>query len=236
MSNPTKPSQPIAILWALPLLAGLLPAIGAITAAILSMQAESIPACNPLIDGCVSISRAARQGLANQVFRAFVLPGAVLQTLTWWLMGYWLQSLIPPTRRSWWLPILGLTAGIFLILYASFLGVEGDIYRWLRRYGTVGYFGGTFIAILIVLRTIWTHRRPTSMQISSYLALCIVLLGLCVANTAVAPLFADPLKDRIENVSEWWAGIAFTLVFFLTAWMWWSSRVSATISATAPKA
>jgi len=40
------------------------------------------PACNPYLEGCVSISRAARHGLPNHLFKALVLPAAALQGVT----------------------------------------------------------------------------------------------------------------------------------------------------------
>ena len=79
--------------WVLPLLAALLPALGALTAAGISMRLGLVETCNPLVAGCVSVSRAARYDLANIVFRALVLPGAVLQWLTWTLCRSWLVSL-----------------------------------------------------------------------------------------------------------------------------------------------
>jgi len=66
-------------LWWLPLLAGALPLAGIALAFPLAVGEGQFPACNPLIDGCVSISRAARHGLPNHLFRALLLPAAVLQ-------------------------------------------------------------------------------------------------------------------------------------------------------------
>ena len=41
---------------------------------------------------------------------------------------------------------LGLISGLALILYATFLGSEGDGYRFMRRFGTTIYFGFTYLA------------------------------------------------------------------------------------------
>jgi hypothetical protein len=70
-------------LWPLALVAGLLPAVASLAALALATRAELVPSCNPFIDGCVSISRAARHDLPNHVFRALMLPAATLQALTW---------------------------------------------------------------------------------------------------------------------------------------------------------
>ena len=39
-----------------------------------------------------------------------------------------------------------------LVVYATFLGTEGPTYRWLRRYGTVVYFGFTCLCLLLTGR------------------------------------------------------------------------------------
>ena len=76
-SSPTiMPHRPSIPLWPLALLAGALPALAALVAWGLSIRFALAPECNPFIDGCVSISRAARHGLPNHVFRAIALPAA----------------------------------------------------------------------------------------------------------------------------------------------------------------
>jgi len=141
-------SQPI---WALPLAAGLLPAIAAVTALLISVQSGLISPCNPVLDGCVSISRAARHELPNLIFRALVLPGATLQAITWILCSQWLGSIDAGTGRSpRTIATLGVLAGLFFVLYGAFLGSEGEMYQWLRRYGINFYFGFTYLCMLLV--------------------------------------------------------------------------------------
>jgi hypothetical protein len=212
--------------WALPLIAGLLPAAAAAAALWISLAQETIAACNPFIDGCVSISRAGRHGLANHVFRALIVPGAALQGLTWLLCVAWLGNVGATGRSLRWLPWLGVLAGVFLVLYGTFLGSEGDAYRWMRRYGVVVYFGFTFLCMLITgghLRSLALGRR---MRIPARLDL--VLLGLLVltllmglANVFVPPFFGDDdLKNRLENVLEWYAASSYTIFFIVLAWLW----------------
>jgi hypothetical protein len=138
-------------LWPVPLLAGLLPFVGAVVAYRLSVRLGLVPDCNLFFDGCVSISRAARHDLPNILFRALLLPAAVLQAICWLLSPGWLRTLgAAPDRWQRALPALGVAAGVFLVLYGTFLGTEGAGYRWMRRYGVVFYFGLTCIAMLIV--------------------------------------------------------------------------------------
>jgi hypothetical protein len=184
-------------LWPLALAAGLLPAAAALIAWGLALHLGLAPACNPFIDGCVSISRAARHGLPNHVFRAIVLPAAALQALTWLVQARALSSTAQASARrsATALAWLGVAAGIALVLYGSFLGTEGGVYRWLRRYGTVVYFGGTCLAMLILGRALQLlhalgalHVPRVHERVLLALFAAIVLLGL--GNT-LAGLWAD---------------------------------------------
>ena len=163
--------------------------MGALVALVLSIHLQLIPACNPFVEGCVSVSRAARYGLPNYLFRGMALPAAALQGLTWITVALWLRPMAPGYRRSLGvLPWLGGVAALALIAYGTFLGTEGQIYRFLRANGTV-------------------------------------------VNVIAGPLSAEITKDRIENVTEWWASLIFTFVFIAIAVLWRHNRVAARLSA-----
>ena len=212
-------------LWPLALLAALLPAAAALLALWLAVRAGGVPACNPFIDGCVSISRAARHDLPNHVFRALMLPAATLQGLVWLLTARWLRAGLGPTGGLRALAPLGLTAAVALVLYASFLGTEGPVYRGLRQYGTVVYFGFTCLCLLLagegMLRLAASRRVTLPRALPAALT---VLAGLLVAlglfNALVAALVGEPLKERIENVTEWWGALVFVLGFTALALVW----------------
>ncbi len=85
-----------------------------------------------------------------------MLPCATLQTLCWVVAAAWLRRDVPGAVPT--LPWLGLAVGIALMLYATFLGSEGRTYELLRRYGTVIYFGGTGLALLVALRALSRNR------------------------------------------------------------------------------
>jgi hypothetical protein len=220
-------------LWPLALAAGLVPAAAALIAWALAVHEGLAPACNPFVDGCVSISRAARHGLANHVFRALVLPAAVLQALAWLVQAHALTLSARSAMRgsAITLAVLGVAAGVALVLYGSFLGTEGAAYRWLRRYGTVVYFGGTCLAMLVLGRALQRLQALGALQMPHghervLLTLfgAIVLLGL--GNT-LAGLWADAaLQDRIENATEWWGSLGLTLAFVTLADLWrrWGLR------------
>lgn len=215
--------KPLVPLWPLPFVAGLLPAIGTLVALAISIKLDLIPACNPFIDGCVSVSRAARYDLANHVFRASALPGATLQGLTWIAVAVWLRPLAPAHGRSLrGLPWLGVIAAVALIAYGTFLGTEGQAYRWLRQYGTVIYFGFTCLCMIVTGGAIRGATRGGALRAHAgldvaLLALAIALVTLGILNAALGPLFDEATQDRIENVTEWWGSLIFTVGFVVLA-------------------
>lgn len=229
-------------LWLLPLVAGLLPALASLLALMLALHAGLVPACNPFIEGCVSISRAARHELPNHLFRALVLPAAVLQALVWWLQARALRLAAPRAMRrsATALAVLGVAAGVALVLYGSFLGTEGVVYRWLRRYGTVVYFGGTCLAMLLTGRALQRLHALGALHLPrlherALLALfgAIVLLGL--GNALAGAWASDALQDRIENATEWWGALGMTLAFGVIADLWrrWRLAVQLSLDAAA---
>lgn len=221
-------------LWPLAALAGALPLAATAIAYALSLRLGLIPDCNPFLDGCVSISRTGRHGLPNILFRALLLPAAVLQALCWCLCPGWLQMLqAPPGRLPRLLPALGLTAGACLVLYGSFLGTEGEGYRFMRRYGTALYFGLSCIGMLIVAQE--TQRAARAGRLPhrvarALLAPCAALPLLGLVHVFVQ-LGWPAARDALENVTEWWAGAIFTVFFALLAWGWYRMGYRARLGA-----
>ncbi len=217
-------------LWPLALCAGVLPLVATLLAWALSVHLALVPACNPFFDGCVSISRAARHDLPNHLFRSLMLPAATLQGLVWWLAAHWLTQELGPERGLRAMALLGATAALALVLYAGFLGTEGAVYRLLRQYGTVVYFGFTCLCMLLlggaVQRLSRTGRLPLpGALVRTHLVLACTLVALGLGNALVAALLPDEWKGRIENVTEWWGASIFVLCFLALATMWWRCRV-----------
>ena len=149
----------------------------------------------------------------------------MLQALTWCVVQLWLQQQGAVQRRVLAIAPLGVIAGIFLVVYGTFLGTEGATYQWLRRYGTVVYFGFTCLNMLFaggairLLAQQGLLRAPWRLD-AALLALCGLLVSMGVLNTLAAPWFPEATMDRLQNVAEWWAGLAFSLVFFTLAVLW----------------
>jgi hypothetical protein len=210
-------------MWPLPLLAGLLPLAAAGIAYALAIRLGLAPECNPFVDGCVSISRAGRHGLPNILFRALVLPAAVLQALCWMLCPAWLRAQgAAPDRWHRAMPVLGVAAGVVLVVYGTFLGTEGEGYRWMRRYGVAFWFGLTCILTLVVsgqMRRCLQGAGRRGAQALFALCAAVPLIGL--GRELVLPWWADAAaRDAMENVTEWWAAFVFTVFFLALAAAW----------------
>ena len=224
-------------LWPLPLLAALLPLVAGLAAWALSTQLQLIPACNPFVDGCVSVSRAARHGLPNGVFQALMVPAATLQGLVWVLAARWLHDALGPAAGARWLAVLGVTAAVALVVYATFLGTDGAAYRWLRRYGTVVYFGFTCLCLLLAGRGLGRLAALGSLPMAPLLqraltALAVALVALGLVNAVVAAAVGGAWKDRVENVTEWWGSLIFVLGFLALAALWHRLRLRITLTST----
>lgn len=241
MAAPPPPSAGAIALWPLPLLAGLLPAAAALLALAISVQQGLVPACNPFVDGCISISRAAREGPANPLFRALVLPAAALQGLCWLLAARWLRDLQGPGRGTTALALLGIGAAVALALYGAYLGTDGSVYRLLRRFGTVVYFGFTCLCLLLTGRAVQRAAErgrlalaPLLRHAMQTLATALVLLGL--ANVLVGALVGVAwdagVADRAENVTEWWGALTFVVGFVALAAMWRRCGLRASLCAS----
>lgn len=217
----TMPATATVPLWPLPLLCALLPVLAVHLAWWLSVRDGHVPPAVPYLDGAYSISRAARHGWGNDVFKLLMLPCAALQALCWLLLRQWLRALGADGGRA--LPWLGLLAAAFLALYAVYLGSEGAVYQTLRRYGVTVYFAATYIALLLALRAL--PARAARLR-RHWMIVALVMLALGLASVAASVLNDDPtLKDRIENLLEWQLGLWLTAMFLAWAWAWCDQRV-----------
>jgi hypothetical protein len=115
-------------------------------------------------------------------------------------------------------------------MYGAFLGTEGAVYRLLRQYGTVFYFGFTCINMVIaggcIQRLIAAGRMPVAAHTGhGLIGLAALLVGLGLLNAALAPLLGPEGKLRLENVTEWWGALIFVVVFCTLASLAWRTRL-----------
>ena len=90
----------------LPLIAGVLPLIAMFGAFAIGVSYGTLPDCNPIIDGCRSISATGRQPPGSFLFRAIMMPQAIILAFTWYLSWLWLQRLRPDIGRGYGMTML----------------------------------------------------------------------------------------------------------------------------------
>lgn len=210
-------SSPEPLAW----LAALLPLAAAHVAYLISLHAELVAACIPYLEGCTSISRAARQGDALLLFRALMLPYAALLALFWLVNAHWCALLAPAriiSRRA--MLGCGLVGAVFLALYVTTLGVDGDFYRWLRRYGTNLYFSLTVLAQMFLI-AIASRAAALSVRLRrAFLLLLALLLLLGLASLPLQFWFEGRAKDALMNALEWQYALLMVLAYPLTGYAW----------------
>lgn len=212
MSRPTVP------LWPLPLAIVAILVVATHLAWWISVQAAHIPYCIPYLEGCTSISRAARYGISNHLFRLMVLPCALLVGIHWWLAGRWLAG---RGSEGAAMLVLGVIGALALGVYATFLGTEGEAYRFLRRYGVIVYFGCSYLAQLMFLRRARASGPMDGPSRVLMLAICVAMLALGLVHVVVDALIGGTeLQDRLENIFEWHLGVLLVGWFLVHARLW----------------
>ena len=191
--------------------------LGCISAYLASATQEYVPWCIPHLSGCDSVSATGRHGWGYFLFKACLLPAAGLLWCYWLLCDHWLGLLGARGRLRRSILVLGWLATGALVLYVTFLGSDGDVYRLLRRYGTVVFFGGTYLAELLLIQQL--RRLSFDPPYVTALTWVAALMFVGGASFGIAANLL-PFEDELQNVSEWNFGTALTAFPALT-WLGW---------------
>ena len=201
------------IVRTLPLIAGLAPLIGINLAFWVGASADVLPSCIPYLDGCTSISATGRYAPGDRLFRAIMLPQAVVLAITWYFAALWQKSLNPASRTATPAMVCGLVGAAALILYVSYLGTREPFYELMRRFGIYFYFAGTVFGQIFLT---WGLKRSPLRRAMAAVVAVPWLLGL--ANFIQKALREDP--DRMENVIEWNVSVMMQVWFLLLYVAW----------------
>jgi len=219
-------------LAAIAFFAGVLPLLAVHLTYLLAAHTGYVEWCIPYLDGCTSISKTGRNPPASYVFRAMILPSAVLMSAYWLLAYQWLLALgDKPTLSNRLLPWLGLIAGVFLIVYATVLGSEGQFYQLMRRHGIIFFFAFTFFAQLLLTYRLARLLKQQPLPFASWiyptkLGLCLSQISIGLINIPASELGSDELKDVIE----WNFALIMISYFFISGIAWWQSAFKANFS------
>ncbi len=187
---------------------------------------QHVPWCIPYWDSCTSISATGRVFPAKWLFKAGMIPTAMVITLLWWCTWHWLRGLDlathPKTLRS--MPVLGTVAALSLILYTLALGEVGEGYRVIRRTGVVFTFALTYISQLLLVQLLGALARIDPNPIirlwrRRMMGLLVVLLSVGILSVLLDALMGDAY-DAIEDAFEWWLALMLYFYFALLAMFW----------------
>lgn len=201
----------------LPLATALAPIVGINLAYWLGVDNGTLPSCIPYLDGCTSISSTGRYPPGDRLFRAVMLPQAVLLALTWHFTVLWLKALRPNVRAATTILVSGLLGALALIIYVSYLASNDPFYQIMRRYGIYLYFIGTVVAQIAVTASLGESRLRTLM---GWLLLMPFVLG--IYNFVQKALIDD--LNSVENRIEWIVSLLMQLWFIALFVAWRRTR------------
>ena len=205
-----------AVAW----LCALLPLVAAHAAYLISASLDAVPWCLPHLEGCTSISRAARStGPAIAVYKALILPYSVLVAVFWWHAAAWLREVRPERRKTIRaLPVLGLVAALGTFSYTVVLGVDGDFIQFVRRYAINVGFGFTVLAELLLAAAIATEPRVPETLRRAAVGMCLAMLVLGIASIPLQ--FLTGSHGEALNAIEWTYGVLMLCFFPVIGAAW----------------
>ena len=209
---------------------GVVPALIVITTYFVSALNGHVGWCCPVLDGCTSISATGRYGVSYYIFKAGMLPMSALLAVFWWLSREWLLSSgAEESVATRAMVTLGCASAVFLVLYAVFLGSDGDVYRLLRRYGVNLHFGLQFLAQALLAGQLLSMSRRLPVPMPSWLAPALLsVLGLMLLIGLASIPLANVMSNRNQpqNMAAWSVALLVTAYYLLIWVAWWRSRIT----------
>ena len=204
----------VMVIRGLLLVAALAPVIGVNLAYWIGVTHDNLPSCIPYIDGCTSISSTGRYPPGDRLFRAVMLPQAVLLAVTWYATALWLRAVRPDaTRAATTALVAGLLGALALIIYVSYLASNDPFYEVMRRYGIYFYFVCTVVAQIAVSLVV-----PVATLRRVMLGIMVTPFALGLLNFAQKAIVENP--NQTENVIEWIVSLLMQL-WFVVLWLAW---------------
>ena len=172
----------------------------------------------PFFDGNASISRAGRHGVANLIFRATIIPAASALALFWILASAWLRQI--EQKGGGWMRVGGVVGAVFLIVYASALGGDGNFYAFMRRIGIYVYIAANFFAQAALTLNAGRAARDGRIAADGLRLMRFALAAMIFfALLSLAKTILPGGEERWENIVEWhfflWMQAFFLGIFFL---------------------
>jgi len=225
------------LLRLLPLIAGFAPIFAVHVSYLIGIRAGVLPACIPYIEGCTSISATGRYPPASFLFKSVMMPEAIFMAVYWLFSVAWLRSLSRTAGRSGKvgtsIAVFGVAGAFFLIVYVTFLGTQGPVYDFMRRFGVYLYFLFTVIAQLILVSKVLSVSSglniPGVVRITKYqLGVALIPFALGILNLVLKAVLED--ADPAENIIEWIFALLMQSYFLLSYFSWRATGYDASFS------
>ena len=207
-------------IWPIPFVLGVLAIIAGNVSFILSVNEGFVETCFPYFEGCTSISKTGRQGLSFIVFKLIILPVMTLLSIYWLLSYNLIKNSIEVHKLTLKIMITsGVIGSIFGIIYASFLGSEGNIYQLLRRFGIYFFFLGTYLSQVLEVYLLFRSKKNHNSIYLKIMKFLSYLIGL--VNVFSIPIYGLIEEDDwLENVLEWNITLLIFIYFILVSLFW----------------
>jgi len=181
-------------------------------------------ACMPLLSGCVGLSELGVPDPLSFVYRAGLLPGAMLLAFWWYAMRSWIADVEPGVANDYsaWLTALGFAAAACLIISVSVLRPEVDQLPWAAHY----VFMAGFVGIQLYLQTRlvqrqWGWRKDCVLNTASlWLRAPVVLMQVILVPVMLICWVAG--KPELANMASWWLA-SLMMLFILASYLDWGA-------------
>lgn len=203
----------------------LLPLLASNAVYFLSAFEGSVPWCNPYIDGCTTISKAARSGNSIFIYRASMIAYSLLLIWFWIYVQQWLKLIYEhKTKAASIILWLGIIGALFLIVYIDFLGTTGEVNRFMRRHGIMVFFTFTPLAQLLLLyqhyKILPSLPAGTLKPRVLHYQLMVLLLMLIIAYVSIILDVRHIKTYESENIVEWNFSLLLNMYFLGMAFIW----------------
>ena len=203
----------------LPLWAATVPLATVFVCYLVAADQGHVPACFPIFSGCTSVSSVGRMAPESMIFRAGMLPTALILVLFWQRCAAFLALGGRSGARLAVLQVFGVIVAISLVIYSVTLGYEEEVYRQLRRAGSVGFALATFAAQAVFFFCYRPMRIAATEKLLQWLIVLWWVLPLLAIAAEVAKWAGVP-RHAANNVVAWNAFIAASAYYVVVARIW----------------
>ena len=216
---------------ALPYWAAIVPLVTVNVCYVVAIGLDHLPACIPYFTGCTSVSSTGRIAPESLIFRAGMLPSALIVALFWHRCATFLRLGGQSGSRLVTLQVLGVIAALSLVVYAVTLGFEDNAYRQLRRAGIIGFALGTFTAEVSLIIFYRPMRTATTEKLWRWLIILCVALPLLSVASEIAKWAGAP-RHGANNTVAWNAFVVASAYYAVVARIWWQHGFSSQFTIT----